>query len=79
MSERSQDGIEHPVQFPAHIFGKEAQHQIAILLEHLILPPVAPVRDRIREMLRAVQFHRHTRVGTQEVDFQSSQTVERDG
>ena len=72
VTERSQDGVEHQVQFLAHVFGKEAQHQIAILLQHLILAPVAPVRDRIREMLRAVEFHRHTRVGAEEIDFQSS-------
>ena len=32
MSERSQDRIKHQVQFLAHILGKEAQHQIAVLL-----------------------------------------------
>ena len=61
--ERSQNGIEHRVQFLAHVFGKEAQHEIAVLLQHLILAPVAPIRDWIREMLRAVEFHRDTCVG----------------
>ena len=32
VTERSQYGIEHEVQFLAHVFGKEAQHQVAILL-----------------------------------------------
>ena len=31
-SERPQDRIEHGVQFPAHIRGKKAQHEVAVLL-----------------------------------------------
>ena len=52
MTERSRDGIEHVVQFLAHVFSQKTQHQIAVLLQQLIFAPVAAVRDRIRQMLR---------------------------
>jgi hypothetical protein len=78
MTECPQDRLEHHVQFPAHIFRKEAQHQVAVLLQQLVLASVATVRDRIREMLRAVQLHRHTGISTQEIHFQLSKTIERD-
>ena len=78
MAERSQDRVEHHVQFLADVFSKEPQHQITVLLKQLILAPVAAVRDRVREMLRAVQFDRHARVGAEQVDFQAPRTVEWD-
>ncbi len=77
VTERSYDGVEHHIQLLAHVFGKEAQHQIAVLLQQLVLTPVSAVRDGIREMLCTVQLHRHTRIGTQEIDFQCPETVER--
>src|SRR5712672_1857574 len=60
VTERPQDCIEHHVQFPADVFSKEAQYQVSALLQQLILASVAAVRDGIREMLPAVQLHRHT-------------------
>jgi hypothetical protein len=32
VTERSQDRIEHQVQVPAHVFSKEAQHQVSVFL-----------------------------------------------
>ena len=72
MTQRPQNCVEHQVQLLAHVFSKEPQHQVAALLQQLILAPVAAVRDRIREMLRAIQFHRHTGIGAHEIDFESS-------
>ena len=59
VAERSQDRIEHRVQFPADIFSKKTQHQVTVLLQQLIFPAIATVRNRVREMLRAVQLHGH--------------------
>lgn len=44
----------------------------------MVLAPIATVRDRIREMLRAVQFHRHSGISAQEIDFKVSQAIEWD-
>ena len=60
VAERSEDPIEHGVQFPANVFSKETQHDVAGLLQQLIFPAIAAVRDWIREMLRAVQLHGHS-------------------
>jgi hypothetical protein len=78
VTERSHDGVEHEVQLLTHIFRKEAQYQVAVLLKQLILATVAAVGDRIREMLGAVQLHRHTRIGAQQIDFKLSETIECD-
>jgi len=48
-------------------------------LEQLVLPPVAPVRETVGEMLRTIQLHDHASVRTQEVDLQASCAIERDG
>jgi hypothetical protein len=37
VAERSQDRVEHYIQFLADVFSKEAQHQVAGLLQQLIL------------------------------------------
>src|SRR5687767_11012183 len=56
-----------------------AQHEIAVLLEQLVLPSIAAVRDRIREMLSAVNLNDDSRIFAQEIYFHSSPTVERNG
>ena len=78
VAQRAQNRVEHKVQFLTHVLGKEAQHQITVLLQQLIFAPVAAVRDRIREMLGAIQLHRHAGVPAQQIDFETSHTVERD-
>jgi hypothetical protein len=49
-------------EFFADIFGQEAQDEEAVLVKQLILSPVSAVCHRIREMLRAIEFHRDARV-----------------
>ena len=77
-SEHPQNRVEYGVQFFAHILGKKAQHEIAVLLQQLVLPPIATIRDRIREVLSAVEFDGYARVGAQQVDLKCSEAVERD-
>jgi hypothetical protein len=73
----AQDRIEHSIQVLAYLLGKKAQHEVAVLLQQLVLPPIATVRDRIREVLSAIEFDRQTSVSAQQVDFERSQAVER--
>lgn len=54
MAYRTQDGIENKVKRFAHVFRKEAQHQITVLLQQLVFAPIAAVRDRICQMLSRV-------------------------
>lgn len=77
-TERPQNCIEHQVQFPAHVFSKKTQNQVAVLLQQLILAAITTVCDGIREMLAAVQLHSHAGIGTQKVDFECSETVQCD-
>jgi hypothetical protein len=67
-SKHPQDRIEHGIQVLAYVLGKKAQHEVAVLLQQLVLPSVATVRDRIREVLSAIKFDGYTRVGAQQVD-----------
>jgi len=60
--QRPQDGVENIIEMYAHIFGQKPQHVIAVLLQQQILAPVAAVGIGIGQMLRTVQFDRHTRV-----------------
>jgi hypothetical protein len=76
-SKHPQDRIEHSVQVLAYVLGKQAQHEVAVLLQQLVLPPVATIRDRVREVLSAIEFDRQTRVSAQQVDFECSEAVER--
>ena len=61
----------------ADVLGEEAQHEVAVLLQQLVLSPVATIRDGIREVLSAVEFDRYTRVGAQQI-VQGSEAVEWD-
>ena len=78
MADCSQYAVEHDVQFLAHVFGKEPQHQIAVLLQHLILAPIASIRDRIGEVLSAIQLHCNPRIGAEQIHFQPPETIEGD-
>ena len=73
-----QDRIEHRIQFLAHVLGKEAQHEVAVLLKQLVLASVATIGDRIRKVLSAVEFDGYAGVGAEQVDFKCSEAVERD-
>src|SRR5262245_20140753 len=76
-SKHSQNRIEHGIQVFAYVLGKEAQHEVAVLLQQLVLPPIATVRNRIRKVLSTIEFDCQTRVSAQQVDFERSQAVER--
>jgi hypothetical protein len=73
-----QDRIEHGVQLLAHIFRKKPKYKVTVLLQQVILPPVATIRDGIREVLVGIEFDDNARVGAQQVDLKDSEAVERD-
>ena len=52
--QRSLDRIQHHVEILAHIFGEEAQHEITILLQQLVLAPVATVGIGTFQVLRTL-------------------------
>jgi hypothetical protein len=43
MRQRSQDGVEHEIEFSTEVFGQKPQHEIAVLLQSLDLATVAAV------------------------------------
>ena len=69
------DRIEHGIQFLAYVLGKKAQHEVAVLLQQLVLASIATIDDRIREVLSAVEFDGYAGVGAQQVDFKCSEAV----
>jgi len=60
MSKCPQNGVEYAVQLFPEILGKESQHEVTVLLKQLVLLSITAIGDRIRKMLRSVQFHRNT-------------------
>jgi hypothetical protein len=54
--QRSLDRIQHQVEMFAHILREEAQHEVAVLLEQLILATIAAVRIDAFQVLPTVQF-----------------------
>jgi hypothetical protein len=54
--QRSLDRIQHPVEMFADILGEEAQHEVAVLLEQLILATIPAVRIDAFQVLPTVQF-----------------------
>src|SRR5262245_48028381 len=77
-SKYPQNHIEHGVQILADVLSKKAQHEVAVLLKQLVLPPVTTIRDRITEVLSAIEFDGYTRVGAQQIDFKRTEAVEWD-
>ena len=55
-SKHLQDGVENGVQFFADVLSQKAQHEVAVFLQQLVLPPVAAIRDRIGQVLSAIEF-----------------------
>src|SRR5699024_3754585 len=63
MCHRPQNRVQDDVELLADVLGEEAQHQIAVLLQQLILAQIAPVRDGIAEVLSAIQLDGDARRG----------------
>jgi hypothetical protein len=61
-----------------HLLGEEPQHQIAVLLQHVIFAAIASIGDRIGEVLSPIKFHCDARIGAEQINFQPSETIERD-
>ena len=65
-AQRPPDQVEHGVKFFPHVFRRKAEDQIPVLLQQQILPAIATVCDRIREVLRTVQLDGHSCIGVQQ-------------
>jgi hypothetical protein len=72
----SLDRVQHEIEILAHIFGEKAQHEIAVLLEQLVLTAISPVGIGTFQVLRAIQFDHDARISAQQVDFHSTPIVE---
>lgn len=70
MAQIPEDVIEHRVQFFADVFGQEAEHEVAVLLQQLVLAAAPTVRRRIAEMLRAIDLNGEACVRTQQIDLE---------
>ena len=57
MNQSGQYGVQNMIEVLARIFRKEPQHEISILLQQGVFPPVTPIGFSIGEMLRAIQFN----------------------
>lgn len=75
-SDRSQNGVEHLVEIPPDVFSQEPQDQVAVLLEHLVLPAVTAIRLGIPQVLAFVELHSDAGIRAQQVDLQPSLLVE---
>jgi hypothetical protein len=65
-AQRTQNRIEHGSQSLRQVFSEKAQHAVNILLQQLVLAPIAAVRDRIREMLSTVDLNDEPRIYLQQ-------------
>jgi hypothetical protein len=79
MANRSQDCIQDRVEILRHIFGEEAEDEEAVFLKQAVLAPIAPVGDRIGQMLRTVEFHGDPKIAAEHVDFHLAPAVEGNG
>ena len=76
-SKHPQDGVENGLQLLADVLSQKAQHEVAVLLQQLVLPPIAAIRDRIGQVLSAIEFDGQVRIRAQQVDFKCAEAVER--
>ena len=72
----SLDRIQHHVEIFAYILGEETQHEIAILLEQLVLATISAIGIGAFQVLRTIQLDGDACIGAQQVDFQSTPIVE---
>jgi hypothetical protein len=50
------EGIQHAIEVPGNVLREEAENQVTLFLKQTVLAAVAPVRDGIGEVLRAIEF-----------------------
>ena len=79
MIDRALNRIKDIIQALAKVFGKEAQHEIPVLLERGILATVAPVGLRVSQMLCAIQFDGQAQFLAKQICFHAASCVKRDG
>ena len=63
-NKHTQDRLEHSIQFLTYILGKKPQHEVAVLLQQLVLPSVATIRDGTGQVLSTIQFDGYSRVSS---------------
>lgn len=73
-----QDGIQHAVEVFGNVLREEAENQVTVFLKQTVLAAVAPVRDGISQVLRAIEFDGNAQLAAEQVDFHPAPTVERD-
>ena len=61
----------------ADVLGQEPQHDVTVLLQQEVLPPVAAIGFGVSQMLGAVEFNRYARICVHEINFRSALSVER--
>jgi hypothetical protein len=76
LAERPLNRIEDGVESLDHVRCEEAEYEIAVLLQELVLAPVPAISIGIGEVLRAVQLHSNTALGTEEIDLHLTASVE---
>ena len=57
------DRVKHHIEILADIFDEEAQHEVVVLLEQLILTAVSTIGIGTFQVLRAIQFDHYARIG----------------
>ena len=79
MADPSQDGVQDSVEVLDDIFSEETEDEAAVLLKQAIFTPVAPVGDRIGQVLRTIELHGDPKIAAEHVDFHLAPAVEGNG
>ena len=67
MNKHSLDCIQDLIEVLADVFRQEAQHEIALLLQEVVLVPVQAVSLGIGQVVRTIQLNRQARLGAEQV------------
>ena len=63
MRQRSDNPVQNLIETLSHVFRQEAQHEVAVLLQQNVLPPVSPIGVGVIQILATIQFDRYPRRG----------------
>ena len=76
MNERAKNRVQHVIEPLAQVLRQKAKHKVTVLLQQGVLPPVTPLRLRVRQVLRPIHLDHQLGRRAQEIHFHRSTMVE---
>ena len=77
MADDPKNGVQDLLKALPDVLRQEPQHEVAVLLQQLVLPAVTAIRLGVSQVLASIELHSNAGIRAQQVDLQAPLLVER--